>query len=215
MTLSEPTHFTSWTSNESPLVLGEIFSASTSVAIWKREINEKISSYFEHTFRAFGLGTRVVLSMDTLKEELDQLLPEYDGKSEAAEDIYLLSDMLTCLFACDAVGLRLVPLTSAMCPSFHVDNIPVRLVNTYVGSGTEWLPVEALHETSASNAAHHAHQPHFGACYDERHIQQMDTFDVGLLKGKAWQKQEKLAAVHRSCSLQKNEKRMLLTLDPM
>ncbi|AWB65499.1 hypothetical protein C2869_03195 [Saccharobesus litoralis] len=43
----------------------------------------------------------------------------------------------------------------------------------------------------------------------------MRAFDVGLLKGKAWQQQEHLAAVHRSCHVAQNEKRVLLTIDPM
>ncbi|WP_026960280.1 DUF1826 domain-containing protein [Aliagarivorans taiwanensis] len=51
--------------------------------------------------------------------------------------------------------------------------------------------------------------------YQPKHIQQMAAFDVGLLKGKAWEQQEHMAAVHRSCQLSQDEKRILLTLDPM
>jgi hypothetical protein len=153
--------------------------------------------------------------MNSLKKDISHMLPEYDGKQEAVDDIYLLSDMLTCLFDCDSVGLRLAPLTSAMCPSFHVDNIPVRLVNTYIGSGTEWLPLEALYENPSEDTAGQLSKTKFGTSYNKSHIQQMKHFDVGLLKGKAWQQHEQMAAIHRSCQLQENEKRVLLTLDPM
>ena len=43
----------------------------------------------------------------------------------------------------------------------------------------------------------------------------MQAFDVGLLKGSAWEGQEHMAAIHKSCPVAENEKRVLLTLDPM
>ena len=39
-------------------------------------------------------------------------------------------------------GLRL--LEHAMCPRFHCDNLPVRLVTTSHGHGCEWLPEWAV-----------------------------------------------------------------------
>lgn len=215
MQLAEKQSSSSWRSDDSPLILSDIFSEETSVAIWQRGVNAKINRYFTQVFPSLRLGVRGVYSINSLKDELSELLPEHEGRQEAVDDIYLLSDMLTCLFDCNSVGLRLAPLTSAMCPSFHVDDIPVRLVNTYVGSGTEWLPLEALHRHLPKAGGSHVSKTKFDLYYDESHIQQMESFDVGLLKGKAWQHQEHMAAVHRSCKLQESEQRVLLTLDPM
>ena len=150
-----------------------------------------------------------------MKQALSESLPDYDGKAETVEDIYLLSDMLTCLFDCRSVGLRLAPLKKSMCPSFHMDNIPVRLVNTYLGSGTEWLPLENVYQTPPRNNRSTYAKTNYGSYYDPNQIKTMKAFDVGLLKGKAWQDQEDMAAVHRSCQVRENEKRVLLTLDPM
>ena len=184
LALNPPT--ASWSSGPSAMVLSDIFSANTSVAIWNREPNVIINAYFEQAFFALGLGIRGVFPMTTLTQALTDTLPEKDGKQEAVEDIYLLSDMLTCLFDCDSVGLRLVPLKSAMCPKFHVDNIPVRLVNTYLGSGTEWLPLEAVKQTPLDLKQGAANKASSRYEYNPEHIQQMKAFDVGLLKGKAW-----------------------------
>lgn len=134
----------SWTVDNTAMGLSEIFSPQTSVAIWRREGDHSISEYFDNIFSELGMGVRGVFSMTSLKQELHSTLPEAPGKLATINDIYLLSDMLTCLFDCDSVGLRIAPLTSAMCPRFHVDNIPVRLVSTYLGDGTEWLPIEAM-----------------------------------------------------------------------
>lgn len=215
MALAKQSHQSSWSTDDTPVVLGDIFSPEISVAIWQRQTYPTLSRYFENVFQSLGLGMRTVLSMPSLKRELSQTLPEYEGKQKAVEDIYLLSDMLTCLFGCDSVGLRLVPLKSAMCPSFHIDNIPVRLVATYLGSGTQWLPIEALHGAPPTQNEASYTKTKLGVYYQPSHVQQMNTFDVGLLKGKAWQGQADMAAVHRSCHLLENEKRVLLTLDPM
>ncbi|WP_158969851.1 DUF1826 domain-containing protein [Paraglaciecola sp. L3A3] len=215
MELAEKLSLSTWRSDDSPLVLSDIFSPNISVAIWQRQASSVISCYFENAFQSLGMGMRSVFSMKSLEQELNNTLPEYEGKKDAIEDIYLLSDMLTCLFDCDDVGLRLVPLKSAMCPTFHIDNIPVRLVTTYLGSGTQWLPLEALQDQPPKQQKQGFAKTNSGAYYKQSHIQQMNPFDVGLLKGKAWDKQAKMAAVHRSCQLQKNDKRVLLTLDPM
>lgn len=205
----------SWTTAASPVVLSEIFSADTSVAIWHRDIDFTVSSYFAKAFDALGMGIRGVFALQSLTRELSRSLPEQEGRDKVIEDIYLLADMLTCLFNCDSVGLRLAPLSTAMCPKFHVDNIPVRLVHTYLGSGTEWLPLEAQHQHLSPGATAQWAKTTGGMFYDPKHIQRMDAFDVALLKGKAWPEHEHMAATHRSCQVRESEKRVLLTLDPM
>lgn len=209
----------SWCQDTDPMILGEIFSSQHSVAVWQRDTSfaptqQTISDYYRETFTALGMGVREVFSMSSLQQGLTEVLPQANDaqlRQAAIEDIYLLSDMLTCLFNCDSVGLRLAPLTSAMCPSFHTDNIPVRLVCTYLGPGTEWLPQEAIQTTSLMQKTHSATKGRYHA----QHVQQMSAFDVGLLKGKAWDNQESMAALHRSCQLAENQQRVLLTLDPM
>ncbi|TKB02417.1 DUF1826 domain-containing protein [Alteromonas portus] len=212
----------SWRSCADAMVLGDIFEKGISVAIWTRPEAPLISQYYDDIFKSLGMGIRGVFSLTSLKEEIAKLLPNGKssaGKQAAIDDIYLLSDMLTTLFDCDSVGVRLVPLSSAMCPSFHVDNIPVRLVNTYLGEGTEWLPKESvvsspmigLNDANTQGLT----KNRLGQHYQENSVRQMSAFDVGLLKGKAWQGHEEFAAVHRSCKVMPETQRVLLTLDPM
>jgi hypothetical protein len=44
--------------------------------------------------------------------------------------------MYQCLFEPEAIGLRIHVLADTMCPRFHVDRVPVRLLCTYRGPGT-------------------------------------------------------------------------------
>lgn len=210
----------SWSCEANPMVLGQIFEKNKSVAVWQRPVVDEITNYFDAVFKTLGMGIRGVFSIASLQGDMASSLPNGIGKQAVIDDIYLLSDMLTTLFDCEHVGVRLVPLNSAMCPRFHVDNIPVRLVSTYLGSGTQWLPQESASEllpknTSASPRQSRLGQAHNDNSNQEKHIRQMNTFDVGLLKGKAWQGHEDFAAVHRSCAVNQGDKRVLLTLDPM
>lgn len=215
MALPQHSPTPSWFYGDTPLALSEIVSEQISVAIWQRDKNKVISDYFSSVFGYMGLGIRTVFAMDSLKQGLQDALPDGEGKAEVIEDIYLLADMLTCLFDCENVGLRLAPLSAAMCPNFHVDKIPVRLVNTYLGDGTEWLPVEALCESPNDESFHKTPKALNKGYYKTDSLQQMNAFDVALLKGSAWPDHEHMAAVHRSCALADNEKRVLLTLDPV
>ncbi len=205
----------SWHASNSPMALSEIFSADTSVAIWQRQPKPVINRYFDQVFNQLGMGVRQVFSLSSVREELLNLLPDGEGKPEVVADIYLLCDMLTCLFNCDSVGLRLVPLDKAMCPKLHTDNIPVRLVNTYLGPGSQWLPNESSHIQAPASARSNIKKTAAGLYYNPDDIQQMRSFDVGLLKGSAWEGHENMAALHRSCQVPQGEKRVLLTLDPM
>ena len=205
----------SWQNSTSHMVLEKIFSSSTSVVVWERPESEVIQHYFSDNFEALGAGLRNVFNMETLEEALGEALPDGEGKSEVVQDIFLLADMLTCLFGCQEVGLRLTPLNKAMCPKFHVDNIPVRLVTTYLGDGTHWLPTEIVNRSKLGRGAKGLADDKSGLYPDETYIQKMNAFEVALLKGKAWEGHEDMAAVHRSCPVEKDQKRVLLTLDPM
>ncbi len=199
----------------SPMALSEIISADKSIAVWNRTADDTIEKYYAGIFNTLGLGVRGVYPIEDMTRLLEDSLPEHEGKEEAVSDIFLLADMLTCLFDCNTVGLRLVPLNSAMCPEFHIDNIPVRLLCTYLGSGTELLPQEALHTSPQDKTTSDFSKTNFGKFYRTHNIQQLNPFDVALLKGSAWPEQENMAAVHRSCKLAPNEQRVLLSLDPM
>lgn len=214
----------SYAADSDPMVLSRIFDKDISVALWCRENQQSVATYFDNVFHRLGMGMRGVFSLESLNAELEASLPDAKGKAETIDDIFLLSDMLTTLFNCDSVGLRLAPLDAAMCPKLHADNIPVRLVNTYIGEGTQWLPTEHLIKANAlqpiSVSANEESKSKAATSlgniqYRESDIMQMSSFDVGLLKGKAWPEHEECAALHRSCPVSAGAKRVLLTLDPM
>ena len=189
-------------------ILTEIYQAKYNIAIWQRELPTGMTdaiNYMLQTTKALAL-VQCVTPDDTAAYIRDKL----EGSHCAAmlsEDIALIVDMFCCLFDVKEAGLRLTTLDSAMCPKFHVDQIPCRLVTTYSGTATEWL------ENTHIDRSQLDHIGPSGFTHGESTVQQMHAGDIGLLKGSGWQGNENMGLVHRSPGLMLNERRLLLTLD--
>ena len=114
-------------------------------------------------------------------------------------------EILCELVDCPSVGLRFASVDKAMCPRWHIDRVPIRMLCTYRGSGTEWLDDQGMEKSRLSD-------PDIvnGPC------QRAASGEVVLLKGGLWQGNEGPGAIHRSPSITPGEQsRMLLTLDPL
>jgi hypothetical protein len=90
-----------------------------------------------------------------------------------------------------------------MCPRFHVDHVPVRLITTYAGIGSQWLREGVMDRRQLGQA---------DAEPGER-IEQIHCGEVALLKGTKWHGNEAHGLIHRSPSLKTDERRLILTLD--
>ena len=185
-------------------VLTEIFDPSVNLVIWQRQADPAIAAYSQWLASAAPetAGIPAFTQLQTVAEPaelpglLAQRLPDAVGKMEFIADLQLLSQMLTCLMDCSAVGVRLKLLQQAMCPRFHTDHVALRLLVTYAGVGTQWL----------------AEAPNPGL-QQQQIPQQLLAAEVALLKGSAWQGNEAGAIWHRSPAAA--TPRLLLSLDPV
>ncbi|MGE6605743.1 DUF1826 domain-containing protein [Halomonas sp. NPDC076908] len=147
----------------------------------------------------------------SLRTDLRKRLPQPDAAEALIDDITSVAEAAAYLFNTETVGIRLRLLNAAMCPRFHCDNLPVRLVTTYMGPGSEWLPEYAINR--AGLGAPHPERPEI--IKDASAIQRMAPGEIALLKGSGWVGNEEQGLVHRSPSLKEGEKRLLLTIDPV
>lgn len=147
----------------------------------------------------------------TLGADLRKRLPQPAAAEALIDDIASVAEATAYLFNTETAGIRLRLLNAAMCPRFHCDNLPVRLVTTYMGPGSEWLPEYAINR--AGLGAPHPERPEI--IKDASAIQRMAPGEIALLKGSGWVGNEEQGLVHRSPSLKEGEKRLLLTIDPV
>ncbi|MDA0150110.1 DUF1826 domain-containing protein [Vibrio sp. LaRot3] len=182
-------------------VLSEIYKPEHNIAIWQRELSAELAYGIEQMVEAdHQLAVVSIVTPDDAAEVVSRKLGEHSCVAALSEDIALIVDMFCCLFNVKEVGLRLTVLDKPMCPSFHVDQVPVRLVTTYIGQATQWLENQDVDRSTLTEKN--------GAL-----IQQITSGDVALLKGGGWEGNEDNALVHRSPQIVSNERRLLLTLD--
>ena len=116
-------------------------------------------------------------------------------------------DVLGELLGCTKVGVRLATLRSPMCPSFHVDKIPCRLLITLSGGGTEWIPNSDVDWAVFTDPADQNIPLRPGTT-----VRKLPAGHWSLLKGGAWSRTYH-GVVHRSP--RENGERLLLSLDPI
>lgn len=137
-----------------------------------------------------------------------------DGYREWLADVSLLLNAFCELFDRSEVGLRLRTLDKAMCPRFHVDSVPARMICSYGGIGTEWLPEYAIDRSKLGLGGKGLADDVSGLIVDLSAIRSMPAYAVGLMKGSNWEGNEGRGLVHRSpAPTSAQPRRLLLTLD--
>ncbi|RXK01476.1 succinylglutamate desuccinylase [Arcobacter sp. CECT 8989] len=195
-----------------PTVLSDIYQEKINIAIWQRERPNSLKSSVKE-FLELNPTFQKEMTL-TPQDALSRVNEFFDNKmTEVSEDIAALVDMFCYLFELKEAGVRLKVLDKAMCPKFHVDKVPCRLVTTYQGTATEWLPHEVVDQTKLGWGCNGLPDSESGLYQSESNIQQLACGDVALIKGTLWDGNENVGLVHRSPELISNEKRLILTLD--
>ena len=194
-----------------PKALTGILDDGVNLALWQRQLPAHIAD--------FG---RLLLSLnEPLAESLSLEMPgddaepnlhglasgfsDLEGYEGFIADVSWLVSAFACLLGAQRIGLRLRVLDTAMCPRFHVDHVPVRLITTYAGIGSQWLKEGAMDRRQLGKPDA---EPE-----DNSLIQQITSGEVALLKGEKWHGNEGFGLIHRSPQPAPGERRLILTLD--
>jgi len=200
--------------NTTPNVLSDIYREDTNIVIWQRNLSHELMLAVDD-FLQRNDKKAAVLAVNP--ENTHDVLKKTFGESEAlttlSDDITLLVDMFCCLFDLKQAGLRLTVLDRAMCPRFHVDRIPCRLVTTYQGIATEWLNHAIVDRTKLGAGNQGKSDEQSGLFNNLEDINRLTEGDVALLKGEHWDETQGAGLVHRSPPVSADERRLLLTLD--
>ncbi len=204
LTFPEPPPTPGLARGEQAVVLADIMQASVQVAVWDRPSPLDEALVARACLRRLAIKSWVDTAL--LTPVLRRLLPAEED-APLREDLSLLADMTACLFGVTGVGLRVAALEKPMCPRFHVDRIPVRLLCTYGGPGSEWLPSASVPEGLLTPGASQEGR------YQGQAVERLATGQVALFKGDAWGETPGGGVVHRSPPVAAGEKRLLITLD--
>jgi len=187
-------------------ILHDIHLDKINISIYQRKIQhleEEIMYFLNQDIELKLQGT----SENIIERFKDHLLNERFSHS------HLLSDFSTLLkffeVTSKATHFRVLfsTIKTDMCSRFHTDVNELRMLCTYYGPATLWLP-----EAAENRTAYHLGENNKEIIQDPKLIQQANTGDVLILKGALYPNSK--AAIHRSPSIRKKEgKRLLLRID--
>jgi hypothetical protein len=132
---------------------------------------------------------------------------ETDLLRALTDEIDIAVDVLTALLGCNLTGIRVTTLRRPMCPRFHVDQVPCRMLMTIGGPGTEWIPSDDV-----DRALLHERDTDAVPILPGRPIRRLAAGSWALLKGGVWDDRFG-GVVHRSPH-QAGE-RLLVSIDPL
>ena len=195
-------------------ILSSIYQQETNIAIWQRNLSDSLLQSAETILSAKpSLEILVVLPPRDAFETLQKALGPSQESEVLAKDIAQLVDMFCSLFEQKRAILKLTALDRAMCPRFHVDWVPCRLITTYQGVATEWLPHNVADRSKLGTGNMGKPDELSGLFDSSSDIKQLNCGDIALLKGEIWENNEGAGLIHRSPQLSGGSRRLLLTID--
>ncbi len=210
----QPDIYRTFAESEQANVLTRIYQETINIAIWERRLPETILRDLQVALnQGWTLNLRRQLQTQHIATDLAIMVGDFEQIPGFIYHIEELVEMFACLFDTPLVGLRLTTLDRAMCPRFHVDRVPCRLVSTLVGRGTEWLPHHLVDRSKLGPGSNGLKDEQSGLFPDPFSIQQLNCGDVALLKGELWEGNEGAGLVHRSPQVAAGETRLMLSLD--
>jgi hypothetical protein len=196
---------------ETPEALTRILEDGVNMALWQRQLPAHIAD-FGALLLSLDEPLAESLSLELENEDAQPNLhglasgfSDLEGYEGFIADVSWLVSAFACLLGAKRIGLRLRVLDKAMCPRFHVDHVPVRLITTYAGIGSQWIREGVMDRRQLGKAD--------AEPQDDSQIQRVTCGEVALLKGEKWHGNEGFGLIHRSPQPAPGERRLILTLD--
>ena len=198
----------------SSLELSNIYKEEVNILIWQRIINDKLLKASKYIL---DKQPELAISEVVNPEEIEKLLIQEINSSQEvvciSKDISKIVKIFCALFNLKSVWLRLDAIDRPMCPRFHADYLKCRLVTTYTGPATQWLPHELVNHSKLGAGNEGKPDQESGLFLQNADIKQLNIGDIGLLKGEAWEGNQGGGIVHRSPHSDNSEKRLYMTID--
>jgi hypothetical protein len=177
-------------------VLHAIRRPGVTLAVWRRTVPAALAAFVDGVSdmpSQVRCTVRPTGAAPGLAAALAPVLPGPDfGQRLLVNDLARLVRLFADATGAWSVAVRLERLDTDACRMFHADFVGIRLLCTYAGPGTQWVPNRSAVRAalgSGDNAA---------ICPRPEAIQALPRFAVGLFKGDAWPGNRGNGIVHRS-----------------
>ncbi len=203
-----------YVSADQTAILADIYQEDVNVSIWQRQLSPSLQAAVDAFLTANpSCQLDKIVTPENAFVSISKLLGRGDYVAELSINMAELVEIFCDLFELEQAGFRLATLNRAMCPRFHTDKVPCRLITTYQGVATEWLPDEVVDYSKLGTGNGGLPDEQSGLFQSKDEIRYLNRGDVALFKGERWIGNEQSGLVHRSPAVLAGEQRLLLTLD--
>ena len=191
---------------ENPEILADIHNPAVNIAIFQRSpvnFQKEVLKLIEKEVNVKANG-----SISDITQKMQAWFHQSGIEaSNIQEDIIWLLNEFKQLSKETSFKLLFTVVNTNMCRKFHTDVNFLRLLCTYEGKGTLWLPDEVVNQKQFNRRGINDE-----ITVEEHHIQRADSGDVLILKGALYPNSK--AVVHRSPTIEEEgKKRLLLRID--
>lgn len=168
---------------KSPEELKGFTKRSEQLGIMERKVPAGAETFFDKLmsipFKIFGK-----VNKDSALKDIREILTDELSDEIKRDPFYesWLSDMaMICETFCDIEGSDSIGFwlgSNRGCRRYHIDNVPQRMLVTYAGKGTEWLPDEV-----ADREAFASGEPNEKIVKDRSAIQFLNQWDMAVFRG--------------------------------
>ena len=154
------------------------------IEIERKNMNNSDSFFREIMYEPFRVIGKISKknSSEDIKKTLRDIIP-LNSQTKSFYKTWVSDMSEICQIFCDTLNSKSVSFclgTERGCSRYHIDNVPMRLLVTYMGQGTEWLPNEI-----ANRAAFEEGLPNEKIVKDSSKIKSIKTFNVAIFRGGA------------------------------
>ncbi|MHA3979375.1 DUF1826 domain-containing protein [Halovulum sp. GXIMD14794] len=180
-------------------ILHEIHRSGCAAAVWQRNLPPVFSAWLAALPQGRLPALREIVDLGEVATKVRSVCAK-DGDSSVgldllAQDVSALARHFSEITGQELMHLRLDVVRGNACHRFHTDYVPLRMLCTYRGSGTQFGPA--------------------GEDGNPSTVDQMRAGDVGLFRGRLWPGDVPCGLLHRSPPIEgTGEIRLLLAIDP-
>lgn len=196
-----------------PAIFGHIHRDDAAIVIWRRELSQELQTAARFLLQNRSLKLSITVTPQDVFAAISVALGGPGKATALSTDVAQLVNTFCRLFALSRARLCLSVLEHVMCPRFHTDRVPCRLVTTYQGAATEWLRHDAVDRSKLGLGNAGLADERSGLFAGEHEIQRLSCGDVALLKGELWRDYEGAGLVHRSPAADADHPRLFLSIN--
>ena len=170
--------------------LAAIHQPGINLAIWQRAVPGDVAAEIARLDLCCLPEVRLVAPAEALAAPLAAAMAAW-GAPALLNDVLALAGDFAAIMATPAISVRLEAIAGDACRRWHADYVTARLITTYLGPGTDWLPDGA----------------------GEGDARRLPTGAVAMFKGHGWAPDAPI--IHRSPPIAgTGQHRLVLVLNP-